>query len=64
MPIPFDLNEADLKSVFSKINGLLFPGYFLNSYKRGFWDIFHDQEREIGFTEHALGAKRMLDLAL
>lgn len=56
MPIPFDLNEADLKSVFSKINGLLFPG--------GFWDIFHDQEREIGFTDHALGAKRMLDLAL
>lgn len=29
MPIPFDLSDEDLKSVFSKINGILFPGYGL-----------------------------------
>jgi gamma-glutamyl hydrolase len=27
MPVPFDLSESELKSMFSKINGILFPGY-------------------------------------
>jgi Peptidase C26 len=27
MPIPFDLSDVELKSMFSKINGVLFPGY-------------------------------------
>jgi len=56
MPIPFDLSDADLKSVFSKINGILFPG--------GFWNIYEDMNNEVGFTPLAIGAKRMLDLAM
>jgi hypothetical protein len=31
---------------------------------RGFWEIFNDAENEIGFTELADGARRMLNIAL
>jgi len=50
------LNTEELKSIFSKINSLVFPG--------GFWNIFKDADNEVGWNELSLGAKRMLDLAL
>jgi len=56
MPIPYDLTDEELRSMFSKVNALLFPG--------GFWEIFNDVENEIGFTELAEGARRMLNIAL
>lgn len=42
--------------MFSKVNGLLFPG--------GFWDIFEDMEAQKDFTELAEGAVKMFNLAL
>ena len=41
MPIPFDLTEAELTEMFFMVNGLVFPG--------GFWNVFNEQESEIGF---------------
>jgi len=56
MPIPHDLSDDELKSMFSKINALVFPG--------GFWNIYKDPINEIGFTDMSLSAKRVLDLAV
>jgi hypothetical protein len=56
MPISYDMSDDEFKSLFSKVNALVFPG--------GFWEIFEDSENEIEFNELALGAKRMLNIAI
>ena len=38
--------------------------YFFLPTNRGFWNIFKDSQNEIEFNDLALGAKRMLDIAL
>jgi hypothetical protein len=36
MPITYDLTDEELRSMYSKVNGILFPG--------GFWSLFKDME--------------------
>lgn len=55
MPIPWDLDDAELTQVFSYINGLVIPG--------GFWNIYEDPANEKGFTPMTAGVVRMLALA-
>lgn len=56
IPVPYDLDEDELRSLFSKINGLLFPG--------GFWNIYKQPDDEVDFEDLALGAQRMLKVAM